>query len=460
MKTRVSTLHAISPVLVGGVSILMGVVSLFLFSSTQVLPIETLPFFFKPISIGLLPFWCYNTSPAGYSYAEYYQRDCISIRGQNALVTGANRGMGFEIAMALAKCGVDVTLACRDGRKCEEASEEIRKEIYIYSEAMNDSSDDSSSSSSSLLSSSPPTISSMVMDTSSLASVKAFSEKYLIENKGRALDMLFLNAGRGALQDKQQQQQQQQQNQAENLIGADHDASTEQNLVLSPDGIELIFATNYVGHHLLWKYLEPLVKLSTSNSHLNIEDGAPERHVGGRVILTSSVASYLTFPHIVPTNLDELQGQKQQLVSQKDWKYYGQSKLAQIVWAKKVARMMVASEGNDDGNGNGNVHGNGARIFVNAAQPGMVDTGIWNDMLPSWIQTISNYMRDRFFWSTKEGILTLLYLGTATGELTEKNISGKFFHPQAREVINSKSMDEKLQDEFWKFSEELVANFV
>eukprot|EP00554_Chaetoceros_debilis_P011034 CAMPEP_0194111334 /NCGR_PEP_ID=MMETSP0150-20130528/10357_1 /TAXON_ID=122233 /ORGANISM="Chaetoceros debilis, Strain MM31A-1" /LENGTH=449 /DNA_ID=CAMNT_0038800737 /DNA_START=196 /DNA_END=1545 /DNA_ORIENTATION=- len=448
--------------------------------------------------IGLLPFWCYNTSPAGsgygsgygYTYAEYYQRDCISIRGQNALVTGANRGMGFEIAMALAKCGVDVTLACRNERKCEEASEEIRKEEYIYSKrkTINDRNDGSSSTSTSSSTSSspstllpPPTISAMVMDTSSLASVKAFSEKFLIENKGRALDMLFLNAGRGALQDKQQQQQrqqqqqQQQQHQAEH-IGAGYDTSTEHKLVLSPDGIELIFATNYVGHHLLWKYLEPLVKLS--NSNLNIEDGVRERErgererereseqVGGRVILTSSVASYFTFPHIVPTNLDELQGQQQSLVSQKNWKYYGQSKLAQILWVKKVARIMVASEGDndddDDGNGNenGNENINGARIFVNAANPGMVDTGIWNDMLPSWIQTISNYMRDRFYWSTKEGILTLLYLGTATGELMEKNITGKFFHPQAREVINAKSTDEKLQDELWKFSEELIANFI
>ena len=129
MKTRVSTLNDILPLLVGVVSILVGFFSLFLFSFSKELPIEALPyFFFEPMSIGILPFWWYNTSPAGYTYAEYYQRDCKSIRGQNALVTGANRGLGFEVAMALAKCGVDVALACRDGGKCEEASEEIRKE--------------------------------------------------------------------------------------------------------------------------------------------------------------------------------------------------------------------------------------------------------------------------------------------------------------------------------------------
>ena len=50
-------------------------------------------------------------------------------------------------------------------------------------------------------------------------------------------------------------------------------------LILSEDGIEITFATNYLGHHLMWKYLESLVLKS----------------ITGRVVLTSSSASFKTF---------------------------------------------------------------------------------------------------------------------------------------------------------------------
>lgn len=46
--------------------------------------------------------------------------------GRRAIVTGANSGLGFETALALAAHGAEVTLAVRDAAKGEAAAEQIR----------------------------------------------------------------------------------------------------------------------------------------------------------------------------------------------------------------------------------------------------------------------------------------------------------------------------------------------
>ncbi|MFT3838079.1 MAG: SDR family oxidoreductase [Myxococcaceae bacterium] len=47
------------------------------------------------------------------------------MNGKIALVTGANRGIGFETAKGLAARGATVVLLCRDGKKGEEARKQI-----------------------------------------------------------------------------------------------------------------------------------------------------------------------------------------------------------------------------------------------------------------------------------------------------------------------------------------------
>jgi len=54
----------------------------------------------------------------------------------------------------------------------------------------------------------------------------------------------------------------------------------------------------------------------------------------------------------------------------------------------------------------------------------------------------------------------MLYLGVATDQLVHKNISGKYFHPQAQEVVNPLSLDEVLQKKLWQFSDDLIKDFV
>src|SRR5574342_892396 len=50
------------------------------------------------------------------------------MNGRICLITGANRGIGFEVARALAKRGATVVLLCRDSVKAEAARRSIVEE--------------------------------------------------------------------------------------------------------------------------------------------------------------------------------------------------------------------------------------------------------------------------------------------------------------------------------------------
>ncbi len=51
--------------------------------------------------------------------AKWTTADMPSLRGQTALITGANRGLGLEIALGVSGAGADVIVACRDAGKAQ-----------------------------------------------------------------------------------------------------------------------------------------------------------------------------------------------------------------------------------------------------------------------------------------------------------------------------------------------------
>jgi short-subunit dehydrogenase len=53
--------------------------------------------------------------------------DLPQLSDRSALITGANSGLGFETALALAGCGAQVTMAVRDRAKGEQAAADIRR---------------------------------------------------------------------------------------------------------------------------------------------------------------------------------------------------------------------------------------------------------------------------------------------------------------------------------------------
>jgi len=326
----------------------------------------------NPTTIGLTPAFMLSDE-WGYTFEELYASD---LTGQNALVTGSNSGVGYETSLALARLGASVTLACRNPTKCTAAAEKIRSDDAFKGK-----------------------VTTMTLDTSSLSSVKNFSLQFL--ETEQPIDLLYLNAGIGS-------------------GGINDDGSAP----LSEDGIELVFATNHVGHHLLYKLLQPLVAKSKM----------------ARIVLTSSAASYKTFDYKVATDLETLNG-----VNVRNIRVYGQSKLAQILWAKELTRQL----------------GPNSTTYVNACHPGAVDTNIWekNPLFPRFVQDMIFYLRKNVMWTAAEGALTMLYLGVATDDLRNKNVRGKYFHPQSQEMVNPLSLDTDLQKAVWKFSDELVRDF-
>ena len=127
--------------------------------------------------------------------------------GRRFVVTGANSGIGFEAAKALAGRGAEVVLAVRSPAKGEAAAALIRGSVEVRQ-----------------------------LDVSDLASVRAFAA-----DVGH-VDVLINNAG---------------------ILGVPQSQS--------PDGVELQFATNHLGHFALANLLLPRltdrVVVVSSQSH-------------------------------------------------------------------------------------------------------------------------------------------------------------------------------------------------
>lgn len=336
----------------------------------------------EPMLIGLTP--AFHNGNDGYSTEKLYNTD---LTGQSAFVTGANSGIGYEITRALSRLGASVTMACRDPLKCEESAKLIRNHPASKGQ-----------------------IKTTTMDVSSLKSVKECAEKFLESNE--KLDMLFLNAGIYS-------------------VGL----TTDGKLPLSADGIEKVFATNVVGHHLLYTLLEPLLRNAPS----------------ARVISVSSASSYFELQDKkmkIPTDLQTLNNFKPTLFNQGHSQVYAQSKLAQVYWTQELTERL----------------GNESTIYANAVHPGMVHTSIQSKVvealkLPDFVMQLMDLVQLHVIWTAEEGALTPLYLGVASDEIVPKKIRGRYFHPIAQEISHPYATDKELQAKVWSFLEELTLNY-
>lgn len=127
------------------------------------------------------------------------------LTGKTAIVTGANSGLGFQIALELVRQNATVYLACRNASKAQEAVSQITS-------AIPDSID---------------RVKFLLIDTSSLSSVRKCAEDW--KNSKTKIDLLFHNAG----------------------IGSDPAKP------YTPDGLPTTYVTNLLGSFLLTHILEP-----------------------------------------------------------------------------------------------------------------------------------------------------------------------------------------------------------
>ena len=132
----------------------------------------------------------------GHQSQRWTAHDIANQAGRTVVITGANSGIGYEAARALARHGARTILACRTMAKAEAAATAIRQE---WADAA---------------------VEPMALDLASLASVREFADEF--SRRYDALHALINNAGVMALPYRQ-----------------------------TADGFEMQFGTNHLGHFAL-----------------------------------------------------------------------------------------------------------------------------------------------------------------------------------------------------------------
>jgi retinol dehydrogenase-13 len=178
----------------------------------------------------------------------------------------------------------------------------------------------------------------------------------------------------------------------------------------STDGFELTWTVNYFAVFILTQHLLPILKNRAEQTHdVRIINVGSEAHRTGRI----NFADFTKF----------------QLQST-----YSSTKLADVMYTFKLARMLK-----------------GSGITVNTLHPGVVATGLWR-VLPGPLKWITNL----FLISAKEGAQTTIYLATLP-ELTE---TGKYYSKSTLAKPTKYSLDEKLQDELYTHTTEILAKYL
>ncbi len=127
----------------------------------------------------------------------------VSLKGKVALVTGANKGIGYSVAQSLGKLGAEVWMLCRNPDRGEKARSELQKEVPEGQFEL------------------------LQIDMSSLTSVRAAA----VTIASLKIDILIHNAG---------------------VLPTEYWES--------PEGLEGAVATNLVGPYLLTKLLLPQLR--------------------------------------------------------------------------------------------------------------------------------------------------------------------------------------------------------
>jgi NAD(P)-dependent dehydrogenase (short-subunit alcohol dehydrogenase family) len=149
--------------------------------------------------------------------------DMGDLHGQRVLVTGANSGIGYETALALARKGATVVMACRRPERGEAAAGRIEAEVPKAELEL------------------------ATLDLADLASIRDFAASW----SGRTLDVLVDNAGVMAIPHR-----------------------------VTADGFEMQFGTNHLGHFALAGRLLPSLLGSPAPRVVTVSSFA---HLIGRI---------------------------------------------------------------------------------------------------------------------------------------------------------------------------------
>ena len=277
------------------------------------------------------------------------------LQGKVCLVTGATSGVGLETARGLACLGAQVFLHGRNLQRLESALADIQR----------------TTGNSNLIP--------LVADVASQQQVSRLAEE--VKSKTSRLDVLINNAG------------------AVNMVHQ-----------LSPEGIELTFASNHLAYFLLTLRLMDVLLAS-----------AP-----ARVIVVSSFAH----GYIGREAVDDYMFTE----NYEGWKAYSRTKLCNLYFTYELARKLE-----------------GSGVTVNALHPGFVKTGIGLNNTPE--QLANTPLHRPGHMSSEEGAQTSLYCAVSPDL---EGVTGKYFNECSETASSQASYDRDAAAKLWELSSSLT----
>jgi NAD(P)-dependent dehydrogenase (short-subunit alcohol dehydrogenase family) len=296
----------------------------------------------------------------------------IDLSGRIAVVTGGSGGLGEESVRALASAGADVTLACRDAAKGEAARGRILASLGAGAASR---------------------VHVEPLDLVRPDSVRDFAKRWIAT--GRPIHLLLDNAGVMACP-----------------------------LQRTPQGFELQFATNHLGHFLLAGLLAPALRR-----------GAPSR-----IVNVSSAGHRFS-----PVVFDDIHFERRPYDK---WEAYGQAKTANILHAVGLERRLGASG-----------------VHANALHPGGIVTELGRHLTPDDIaQLRARSSTSGLKWkSVAAGAATSVWAATAPElegrgglYLEDCRVAAPKTSPEAAEGYAAWALDPEAAEWLWSVSEEMV----
>ncbi|XP_068651333.1 short-chain dehydrogenase TIC 32 B, chloroplastic-like [Aristolochia californica] len=312
--------------------------------------------------------------PNGYgskTTAEQVTEACPDLSSITAIITGATSGIGAETARVLAMRGARLVLPARNLKNAEETRVRISGEFPGAEIIV------------------------MSLDLSSFASVKAFVADF--ECRNLPLNLLINNAGK---------------------FSHEH--------VLSEDGIEMTFATNYLGHFLLTKLL--VTKMI---------DTAAATGIQGRIVnVTSSIHSWFSGDGIAYLGLATRNKSPYDPT-----RAYCLSKLANVLHTKELTERLQKMKAN---------------VTINSVHPGIVRTRLTRDREGFVTDTIF-FLASKLLKTIPQAAATTCYVATNPRLL---GVSGKYFSDCNESIPSKTSTNANEAARLWAASEALTGERV